>query len=74
MRGCATIYQDVFARYGLTINFKKGKTEAFFRFDGEGAKSSRHKVFDEDQVEILLQVRGKSLLSSLLRLTSMSVQ
>ena len=61
MRVCATIYQDVFTQYDLTINFKKGKTEALLRFNGKGAKSSRHKLFVEDQGKILVQVSGKSL-------------
>ena len=60
MRLCAGIYNEMFSRYGLTINFKKGKTEALFRFVGEGAKSSRHKLFFEDQGQISVQSRGKS--------------
>jgi hypothetical protein len=58
---CAAIYNEVFARYGLTINFKKGKTEALFRFHGKGAKSARHKLFYEHNGQLTFAFKGKSI-------------
>ena len=53
------VFVLLFIRTYLPV--KKGKTEALFRFNGKGAKSSRHKPFVEDQGKILVQVSGKSL-------------
>ena len=59
MRKVACIYQEVFSRFGLTINFKKGKTEALFRFAGPGAIAERHKLFRDHLSTINFENREK---------------
>ena len=60
MKQCAGIYHHVFSRFGLTINYKKGKTEALFRFAGKGAVSARRALFVDDGGKINFECRGDS--------------
>lgn len=58
MRQCACLYQEVFSRFGLTINFKRGKTEALFRFAGPGAIIERRKLFRDHSSAISFENLG----------------
>ena len=57
----ACIYQEVFSRFGLTINVKEGKTEALFRFAGPRAIVERRKVFRDHLSTINFENRGKQI-------------
>eukprot|EP00969_Alexandrium_andersonii_P086138 3797219-Alexandrium_andersonii.AAC.1 len=58
MKACAVIFEDVFSLYGLTINFKRGKTEALFRMGGTGSVEANKLLFSECGGIIRFQSRG----------------
>ena len=60
VRACAAIYHEVFSKYGLTINFKKGKTEALFRFGGPGANAAKKTLIHDMKNQITVTSRGQT--------------